>query len=41
MPWQTERTPNPTKQATKGKSIGQILRSSKERRGAKEVLGNL
>ena len=43
MPWQTEQTipTDPIKQVTKGQSIGQILKSGKERRGAKEVLGNL
>ena len=43
MPWQTEQTvpAEPTKLTPKGKTIGQILQSSQERAGAKEVLGNL
>lgn len=43
MPWQEQQTipTEPTKQVTKGRTIGQILRSGSERRGAKDVLGNL
>ena len=43
MPWQAEQTipTEPTKLTPKGKTIGQILQSGKERAGAKEVLGNL